>query len=232
MGIRNIPEQYEIKDLLDKRIIKEAITIMKTHPRYSKAEIAVNLVFKAYPENVDFPAVLAKVCILNDLYGTNIYNTFKMAEHICNIKKLDAMIQARKLEAVDFIRHDHGIKTKSEKDRDFYSFATKYCSFHNPAHFPIWDNLVSDLIYQWNKYYEWDKSLTHAKLHEYPVFTTIIKSILKYLSDRNLTVKTLDMGLWIIGKYVFRYRKNVGNDYVTGEFEKRIEKIEGDQTFA
>ena len=77
MRIRNISEQYEIKDLLDRQIINVAITIMKTHPRYSKAEVAVNLVFNAYPENIDFPAVLTKVCILNDLYGTNIYNTFK-----------------------------------------------------------------------------------------------------------------------------------------------------------
>lgn len=84
------------------------------------------------------------------------------------------------------------------------------------------------MLYHWNKHYGWDNSLSHIKLHRYPVFNTIINSILEYLDDRSLTVKSLDMGLWIIGKYVFRNRKNAGDDYVTEEFEKKIGKVESE----
>lgn len=122
----------ELKDLLDKKIIKEAIKIMETHPRYSKAEVAVKHVFTAFPKNTHFPDVLVKVCVLNDLYAAGILDTFKVAEHINAIKELDSLLQQGKSAAIDLIRCGHGIKTKSTKDRDFYSFATKYCSFHNP----------------------------------------------------------------------------------------------------
>ncbi|MBN1803300.1 MAG: hypothetical protein JW891_17445, partial [Candidatus Lokiarchaeota archaeon] len=182
------------------------------------------------PKNTHFPDILVKVCVLNDLYATGILDTFKVAEHVSTIKELDSLLQAGRPEAIDLIRCGHGIETKSKKDRDFYSFATKYCSFHNPDHFPIWDNLVSDLIYRWNKHYGWNNSLTHDKLHRYPIFIAIIKSILEYLNDRSLTVKSLDMGLWIIGKYVFRKKisdKDKNMKYIVDEFEKRIGKAEG-----
>ena len=69
-------------------------------------------------------------------------------------------------------------------------------------------------------------SIRIRKLHKYKVFIGIIKQIMDYLDDKSLTVKSLDMGLWILGKYVFRGRKNVGDSYITNEFENKIGKLD------
>ncbi|UTW70364.1 hypothetical protein KHA80_07545 [Anaerobacillus sp. HL2] len=33
-----------------------------------------------------------------------------------------------------------------EKKKNFYSFATKYCSHHNPLDYPIYDSYVDEVL--------------------------------------------------------------------------------------
>jgi hypothetical protein len=54
---------------------------------------------------------------------------------------LDAMLHRGDLEAINKIRRGHNIRTRG-KERDNYSFATKFCHFSNPKCYPLYDDNV------------------------------------------------------------------------------------------
>jgi hypothetical protein len=111
---------------------------------------AVQRIFSSYPKNADKLAVALKVAVLNELYRTNILATYKMINHIHTIatgENLDKALALGDYNAVGKIRQGHGIRGKcSVCDRDFYSFATKYCHFSNPVGYPIYDKYVAKAI--------------------------------------------------------------------------------------
>jgi hypothetical protein len=130
-------------EFCDRQLIRLAAEVMDDHPRYADADRAVGWVFDSAKENERIEQVLSKVCVLNSLYATSVYHVVRMAHHIVSIEDLDRMLDKGELNAVESIRRGHGIHLSNGKDRDFYSFATKYCHFHSPERFPMWDTLVS-----------------------------------------------------------------------------------------
>ena len=205
----------------DRKLIRIAAEVMDEHPRYANADLAVNWTFESAKENTRIDRVLAKVCVLNTLYATSVYDIVRMASHIVSIKELDTLMEKGDHRSVDLIRAGHGIRSKSGDDRDFYSFATKYCHFHNPECFPMWDRLVSELLYTWNKAMAWYPKSTHEGLREYGRFHAIVTKA-KGEIDRRLSYKRFDMGLWIIGKYLFGARYGAQDAWVDRELKRRI----------
>lgn len=115
---------------------------------------AVRQTFENYPENVDKLAVPLKFTILNGLYITNIMDKVKIVDHIYRLateENLDALLKSGNHIAVNKIRCGHGITTKTGKERNFYSFATKYCHFSNPKCYPIYDQYVEKAIMKLRK---------------------------------------------------------------------------------
>lgn len=116
---------------------------------------AVRRTFENYPENVDKLAVLLKFTILNGLYITNIMDKVKIVDHIYRLateENLDALLKSGNLDAINKIRWHHGICVKKTgKERNFYSFATKYCHFSNPKCYPIYDQYVERAIMKLRK---------------------------------------------------------------------------------
>ena len=91
-----------------------------------------------------------------------------------------------------------------ELNRRFYSFATKYCSHHNPEHFPIYDRYVDYVL----KYFR--KKDKFAKFHnddlkDYVKFNEILNKFASHYSLEQYSLKELDRYLWQLGK---RYFKN------------------------
>ena len=114
----------------------------KKDTRYFQADEAIKKLFDKFPENKNIEEILLKVCVINDLYSTNILGTYKMAERIKNID-VDKYFLSNDLSAVEEIAYGHKIKRKdSEKEMIFYSFATKYCHWHKPSVYPIYDGFV------------------------------------------------------------------------------------------
>ena len=73
---------------------------------------------------------MIKASVLNDFYSTNIFSIFDIAKHIVSLN-IDERLKKGDEQLVSEIGH---IEIK-EKKRYFYSFATKYCSHHNPVAF-------------------------------------------------------------------------------------------------
>jgi hypothetical protein len=111
---------------------------------YRLQEQSLGLLFKQFcPTNDVLEHVLLKVSALNDFYSTNIFDTYSVAKHILQ-KKIDLRLR----------RGDHLLVnelaqvTIREKQKNFYSFASKYCSHHFPDIFPIYDSYVDRMLLQ------------------------------------------------------------------------------------
>lgn len=108
-------------------------------PSTRLTEESLALLLSHFPENNEVTHVLLKVATLNQLYGTNIFAVQMVASHIVDLR-IDTYLRSGSLQVVDLIA-----KVKiGDKVRNNFSFATKYCSWHNPNTYPIYDdNVVS-----------------------------------------------------------------------------------------
>lgn len=113
-------------------------------------EAALKDVFALMPGNTDYGQVAVKVAALNDIYKTGILDTLGVARHIVALR-IDGRLAA---EAADHaLVHDIARFTTSTGDvRNNYSFATKYCAFHQPDLYPIYDSYVHGVLLNlWNR---------------------------------------------------------------------------------
>jgi hypothetical protein len=107
--------------------------------------------FTRYPANSDHAQVFLKVVTLNTLYSTwmPLYSSTRpdlrdMAQHIHeNAEQIDAALAAGSPEIVDTIASP---KVPGKRDYYYFSFASKYCSWHRPESYPIYDSNVDRYI--------------------------------------------------------------------------------------
>lgn len=160
------------------------------------------LFFKTYPKNKDINDILIKASSLNDFYSTNIFKIFPVAKHILKLN-IDKRLKRGDTTLVNDIAkvNINGI------DKNFYSFATKYCSHHYPKIFPIYDSHVEKcLLYFYNQ----DKftQFTKEDLKDYTKFKEILISFRKYYNIDNYNLKDIDRYLWQLGKEYFPKKFN------------------------
>lgn len=71
-----------------KKIIKKFLKSKQRKETFDDTDKAMNFIFRAYPKNNKLYQILAKVAILNQLYGTRIFDIFTVAEHIYSLRPL------------------------------------------------------------------------------------------------------------------------------------------------
>lgn len=148
------------------------------------------------PENKLLEDILIKVSTLNDFYSTNIFSVFPVAKHILELD-IDERLKVGDLSLVN------DIADVKELDRTFYSFATKYCSHHNPEVFPIYDNYVLRVLVHFKKIDHFSK-FTRNDLKNYIRFNEVLDEFAKFYELENYSKKDLDRYLWLVGKEYFK----------------------------
>ncbi len=177
-------------------------------PNYTAQENALNKLFwDIYPHNNDLDEVLAKTAILNDFYSTNIFNSYSMAKHIVELD-IDERLKREDLSLVNDIA---SLKING-KVKDFYSFATKYCSHHNDKVYPIYDSYVKKILLYF-KSRDGFSDFDGQDLKDYVKFCKVINDFQNFYNLGNYTVKELDRYLWQLGKKFLPNsykKKNIG----------------------
>jgi hypothetical protein len=162
-------------------------------------EQALKDLFNQYPRNDNESHVLLKVVALNRLYSTNIFAVYDMAHHIWQqAQEIDSDLEGGVPDIVDKIAHVR-ISTTG-KDRINYSFATKYCSWHNQASYPIWDSRV-------DRYLRSLRQTTFAKFLNphgdlwncYPEFVKLMTSFRDFYGLGSFSFKQIDKFLYAHG---------------------------------
>lgn len=146
------------------------------------------------PHNNDLGEVAVKLAALNGLYATNILAVARVAAHITSLG-IDERLAEKSVDA-NLIEEIAAVAIKGKVRRN-YSFATKYCAFHRPDLYPIYDSLVADVLNtllrqgetfdtfvpgeRWRADYTvWHRSITKFRIH-YNLGAFSVRDIDKYL---------------------------------------------------
>ncbi len=171
------------------------LSVWDTLEDYSLQEQALDkLFFQLCPENTCIEDILLKVSSLNDFYSTNIYSTFPVAKHILALK-IDGRLKTGDLSLVEEIQK---VSIK-ESEINFYSFATKYCSHHNPLAFPIYDSYVDEVLFRFMQQDHFAKFYRY-ELKDYQRFYDILLTFRTFYGLEQYNLKEIDKYLWQLGK--------------------------------
>jgi hypothetical protein len=157
-------------------------------------EQALAKLFAAFPRNTALDEVLLKVVSLNDIYRTGILATYKVAEQI-HQSNIDPLLAQGDPEVVHRIAH----VTLGAKVRNNYSFATKYCAWHNRDTYPIYDSFVDGMLWAYQNRDRFAK-FRRYELWRYHTFVDVIGQFRAFYSLQAYSLTDLDKFLWLAGK--------------------------------
>ncbi|MCR4846153.1 MAG: hypothetical protein K5865_05380 [Eubacterium sp.] len=221
--------------------IYENIKIFDENEKYK--ETVLRKLFDVYKDNTNFCKVLIKVTTLNSLYGAGLHDSIgsktidviTMAKHILLEPRFDGWLKSENendhLKAYSYIESGKS-DARDEHYNNCYSFASKYCSWHRPDIFPIWDTTVRENLHHFimandissaKEVEEWDK-INNSNFNNYMVFYKVFIRFKDYINDKirkendknqEYTVKELDKFLW-------QYSRKIDDD------DNTLQKIGGD----
>ena len=177
--------------------VKKYLAIWDKEPNFYKPEAALIRLFKDYRPNRNISTILDKVYALNDAFGTAIFWQIPIAEHI-EKQEIDEGLYAGDLSVVDNIKVGHGIKTSGGRERKFYSFATKYCSFHNLEKYPMFDSNVKRALICFKKNCK-RFTFNNEDLIKYNKFVGIIENF-NEVFDLSSSFRDVDKYLYLVGR--------------------------------
>jgi hypothetical protein len=163
-------------------------------------EEALRSLWAQFPRNIEASHVLLKVLVLNRLYSTRVndIDVEPLARHIVGLG-IDRLLDQGELEAVDLITNCPDLKK-------YFSFASKFCSWHNPMVYPIWDRNARACLWAYKKQDQF------APFHEYDLwvyesFRAIIVAFRSHSGLDSVTFKELDKFLYRSGDRILRKEK-------------------------
>ena len=170
----------------------------KNLPSYSNQEKALDKLFMGIcKRNDNIEDILIKCSSLNDFYSTNIFDIHTVAQHILSLK-IDERLKNGDLSLVDEISHVE----VNGKLHTFYSFATKYCSHHNPERYAIYDSYVEKVLVSMNSRDHF-MDFKQEELKDYETYMSVVDAFKKRYGLTQYNIKRLDQYLWQLGKWYF-----------------------------
>ena len=165
---------------------------------YIWQESSLNKLFhEDYKSNIDLNEILIKCSCLNDFYSTNIFLIYPVAKKIFDLKIDDRLNQGDPTLVNDIAN----VKINN-KDKFFYSFASKYCSHHNAVEFPIYDYFVDRMLVHLKEKDRFAK-FKRDDLKDYETFKKTLSEFKKFYNIEEYCLRDIDKYLWIAGKEYF-----------------------------
>lgn len=186
----NAPCESEVNLYLEK---------WKKLDKYVVQENALNYLYTIVSnKNTSLDEVLIKVNALNTFYSTRIFNVVPIAQRIVQLD-IDKYLETNDLSLVD--------KIDGELGRSIYSFATKYCSWHKPNVYPIYDKYVC-LVLDYFKNTDHFANFSRKDLRNYQEYYRVYFEFIHFYKLDGCELKSIDKYLWQLGKENFRRIKN------------------------
>lgn len=194
MNKKDLPKDYipSVKDA------EWFINYWKELPSYSNQEKALDKLFMDIcKRNDNIEDILIKCSSLNDFYSTNIFDIHTVAQHILSLH-IDERLKNGDLSLVNDIARVE----VNENKHFFYSFATKYCSHHQPEHYAIYDSYVEKVLLSINSRKHF-ANFKREDLKDYDTYMSVIRAFQQHFGLMKYSIKRLDQYLWQLGKWYF-----------------------------
>jgi hypothetical protein len=178
--------------------IRKYVKRWDTLEDYVLQEASLNRLFQVLcPQNTSIEDVLLKVSALNDFYSTNIFKTYPVAKRILKLN-IDQRIKSGDLALVNQIAK----VTISGSQKNFYSFASKYCNHHNPVAFPIYDSYVKKMLMHFKRVDKYEP-FKAEDLKGYKRFVEVMNRFRAFYGLHEFSLRQIDIYLWLAGKEYF-----------------------------
>ena len=195
--------------------VRQAVAKFDTENRI--IEGALRELLSQYPNNAAPTQVLLKATSINTLYSTQIRlysetipTILEVAEHIVNLC-IDSDLERGEPDVVSRLAT---IEVASKRPRFYYSFATKYCSWHNPKAYPIFDSRVYTYLCHLVNEHCLDRFVQND-CWIYPRFREIVDEFRNRNGLERFTFKDIDKFLYIQGS-LLTDRKQLNQKEVNG----------------
>ena len=193
-------------------------------------EHALEALFSQFRENINPAHVLLKVTTLNDFYSTQIplYSkriptVFEVANHIVKLG-IDSRLG---LGSSDLVYDIAKTEVANKGVHYNYSFATKYCNWHRPDFYPIYDSRVEE--YLW---YLQDSGLINPfqrqDLKRYYVFKEIVTGLRDGFLPERFTYKEIDKFLYYEGGKLLAAKEEEKRAAITAESQQSLSESNED----
>lgn len=162
-------------------------------------DAALRKLLDTMPRNVDAGEVSVKVAALNGLYATSIYGIVQMARQIVSLNIDDPLSSGRA--DPDLVERIARLEQKGKVRRN-YSFATKYCSFHRPDVYPIYDSLVVEILDGLLKQGEAFDTFEPGETWngDYGVYCRSVAGFRQHFGLDEFSIRDIDKYLWMVAK--------------------------------
>ena len=180
-------------------VIQNRWTYVGQH--YQLQEQVIDDLFKHYaPQNTDENIVRTKAETLNIYYNTSVIAIAKMAKEIVNLK-IDNRLKKKDLSLVP------DIANAVNKNRQFTSFASKYCAAHKPDGYPIYDSLVRNYLAQVigkGNLANYTCCMTTAEnmMHDYLKYVDVYNAFIAQYNLSSLSYRDVDWYIWVANKNI------------------------------
>jgi hypothetical protein len=159
-------------------------------------ETTVKNLFEARRANTSKYEVLAKVVVLNQLYSARVLNKHVQgfAEKIAK-SDIDPMLDEGSPEAVTAI-------CSCCNEMRYYSFATKYCTWHRPDLYCMWDGNMDRALWHYQERYRFSDFKRYKPNYEYPVLRRVVGEFRATFGLESINFKGIDQFLWRMGDLI------------------------------
>ena len=161
--------------------------------KFSAPVDAMVKICRQYPNNNNLEEVLIKCAVIDNFSSTNVFDLYKMADHIVR-KHVDEKLKKGDYSVVEDIAQ----VMFGDKKRKFYSFASKYCHYHNPEVFAIYDSYVAKVLCSFPN--DFCKIKENKLKENYKTFMDTLHNFNEYYR-LNLSIVNLDKYLWQLGRW-------------------------------
>lgn len=178
-------------------------------------EDILNDIFKErFPKNNNLTEIVIKTSALNSLYSTRIRNVdiIKLAKHIkeknidVRLEEIKSISDAKK--AIKLVeRIGKTPKGPNGMKKNALSFASKYCSFHRPDVFPIYDGYTKIILRELNEKYNYYGEKVPKEIESYSKYYDIYNSFIDFFKLSEFSYKEIDKYLWKKGKDIINSEK-------------------------
>ncbi|WP_051586189.1 hypothetical protein [Mycoplasmopsis lipofaciens] len=183
----------DIKEWLnEKELIKSLNEWEKRENLVSEESFLRDLFQNKYKNNTNFNEIFVKVITLDALYNTHLKNHYKMAKYIESLN-IDKDL---KLGNTCLVNKIASLKINENKTINCLSFASKYCSWHQPDKYPIKDSIIHSILLTIIKHN--NDNIKANNLNNYCCFKDQFDKYIKSKFPNN-TYKKIDKHLWLKG---------------------------------
>ena len=188
------PSVKQVKDCLKQR---EEMAKRDPHFFYvPQKEFLDNWFRDVFPKNNNLKEVLTKAYMLDSLYLTQSKTKYldKFAENITQMKDFDQRLKDGDRKLVNEISY---VEINEQDHKTIYSFTTKFCSFHYPEKYPIYDSNVKEtLMYFKNEICKFKGD----DLKDYPKFNDVLFNFKERFGLEEFNWIEIDRYLFLMGR--------------------------------